>query len=323
MTISPLERAVDEFAALLARWRTERGLSKRALAAQMAFDPSYVSHVEGRRHRPTEDFARRAENVLDAGGAIWESYIAYEALRQSAPVLPGQRGPGPRPDPEAWSVPGIGLIVEREDAAIGLHQGRYHVVIRRQLHNLGTEPIVRYPVRVEVDRYPNHPRRSARTHHGSPLAWSELGFSARRLAATGPDGAIDPSDPEPMTWRASYEADAVKELWLHFANGDRIFPLYPGHRATIEYAYHVGDNKWGPWFQRAIRMPTRELHVELDFPAETHAALWGTISSLSAESAPLTTPIRVIQDESRMTFTWSVRAPILGARYRFEWRLRE
>ncbi len=64
MTTSPLERAADSFAAELARHRTGRGLTKKQLATMMGFDPSYVSHVEGRRHRPTEDFARRAEAVL-------------------------------------------------------------------------------------------------------------------------------------------------------------------------------------------------------------------------------------------------------------------
>jgi transcriptional regulator with XRE-family HTH domain len=331
MTISPLERAVEDFAAQLARWRTERGLSKRALAAQMRFDPSYVSHVEGRRHRPTEDFARRAENVLDAGGAIWDSYAAYEELRQSAPASAG-RVPLARQETDGWTVPGIGLIVEREHAALGLKlegigQSRYHVLIRRQLYNVGTEPIVRYPVRIHVDRYPNHPRRSAQTHHGSPLVWSELGFSARRLGTSSayamegaPGGGIDD---EPMVWRSSHESDARKEMWLHFSNGDRHFPLYPGQRATIEYGYHVTTDKWGPWFQRSVHWPTREMFVELDFPTETQAVVWGTMSSLSAEGVALSTPIRAAQDAERMTFTWSVRSPIMGARYRFEWRLRD
>jgi transcriptional regulator with XRE-family HTH domain len=315
MTISPLERAIDGFAAQLARWRTERGLSKRALASQMGFDPSYVSHVEGRRHRPTEDFARRAENVLDAGGAIWDSYAAYEELRQSAPTNTA-RPPLPRQDVDGWPVPGIGLIVEREHAALGLRNNQYHVVVRRLLYNVGTEPIVRYPVRIHVDRYPNHPRRSAQTHHGSPLVWSELGFTARRLGIAG-------ADDEPMVWRSSHESDARKELWLHFSSGDQHFPLYPGQRSTIEYGYHVTADKWGPWFQRSVRWPTREMHVELDFPAESQAVVWGTVSSLSAEGVALSTPIRAAQDAVRMTFSWSVRNPVMGARYRFEWRMRD
>lgn len=315
MTISPLTRAADEFAAQLARWRTERGLSKRALAVAMRFDPSYVSHVEGRRHRPTEDFARRAENVLDAGGAVWTAYLAYEGLRQSVPAV-AVRTPADRADGDPWSVPGVGVIVEHESAAIGLRDDRYHVVIRRSLHNVGTDPIVRFPVRIRVDRFPNHPQQSARIHHGSPLSWSELGFSARHRSGDGWDA-------EPMTWRPGHGSDTVKELWIHFANENRPYPLYPGQRSTIEYAYHVSSDKWGPWFQRAIRLPTRDLHVELDFPTDAQVAVWGTINSLAAESAPLSTPIQARQDASRMTFTWSVRAPILSARYRFEWRFRD
>ncbi|GAB3854824.1 hypothetical protein GCM10029963_48470 [Micromonospora andamanensis] len=83
MTTSPLDRAADSFAAELARQRTERGLSKKQLATLMGFDPSYVSHVEGRRHRPTEDFARRAEAVLEASGAIWQRFREYDDLRHA------------------------------------------------------------------------------------------------------------------------------------------------------------------------------------------------------------------------------------------------
>jgi transcriptional regulator with XRE-family HTH domain len=313
MTNSPLERATDEFALVLARLRIERGLSKRGLAVQMGFDPSYVSHVEGRRHRPTEDFARRAENALDAGGAIMDSYTAYEAVRQTAATTPVI---GPRGEEAHRYVPGIGLVVEREDAALGLDQDIYHIVIRRQLHNVGTEPIVRFPVRIHVDRYPEHPQRSARVHYGMPLTWSELGFTAHRFNIDS--GA----DAEPMTWRSGLDADAVKDLWLQFANGERKFPLYPGQRATIEYGYHVSAEKWGPWFQRTVRVPTRELRITLDFPAAAQAAVWGTVSSLSAEVAPLATPIRTATDGKRSTFSWSVREPVLAARYRFEWRLR-
>src|SRR4051812_50040093 len=80
MTTSPVERAADQFVTALAHWRVERGMSKKQLAARMGFDPSYVSHVEGRRHKPTEDFAPRAEAVLSAGGG-------------DRPRLPGEHGP--------------------------------------------------------------------------------------------------------------------------------------------------------------------------------------------------------------------------------------
>src|SRR5689334_15240425 len=80
---SPARRASDAFVADLARRRVERGLSKKQLAGQMGFDPSYVSHVEAGRHRPTEDFARRAEQVLQAGGALWRQFREYDELRSA------------------------------------------------------------------------------------------------------------------------------------------------------------------------------------------------------------------------------------------------
>jgi len=83
MTTSPVERAADQFVTALAHWRVERGMSKKQLAARMGFDPSYVSHVEGRRHKPTEDFARRAEAVLGAGGVIWQRFQEYDELRHA------------------------------------------------------------------------------------------------------------------------------------------------------------------------------------------------------------------------------------------------
>src|SRR5215470_2681154 len=85
MTTAQVERAADAFAAALVQWRAERGLSKKRLAAEMGFDPSYISHVEACRHRPTEDFARRAEKVLQAGGMIWQRFREYEDARSAGP----------------------------------------------------------------------------------------------------------------------------------------------------------------------------------------------------------------------------------------------
>ena len=103
MTTSPVERAADQFVVALAHWRVERGMSKKQLAARMGFDPSYVSHVEGRRHKPTEDFARRAEAVLGAGGVIWQRFQEYDELRHAAATpstaTPRCRSSGCRPGP--------------------------------------------------------------------------------------------------------------------------------------------------------------------------------------------------------------------------------
>ena len=123
-------------------------MSKKQLAAEMGFDPSYVSHVEARRHRPTEDFARRAEAVLASGGIIWQRFRDYDEVRHS---VVGR----PRPEPtipEQWRLPTAGLVVEHEDATLSYVDGGYRCVIRRDLYNGGHEAITRYLVRIAVDR---------------------------------------------------------------------------------------------------------------------------------------------------------------------------
>ncbi|SDY15831.1 peptide deformylase [Micromonospora pattaloongensis] len=310
MTTSPIERAADTFAAELAQRRVERGMTKKQLAARMGFDPSYICHVESRRHRPTEDFARRAEAVLGAGGAIWQRFQQYDELRRIRVGPPPHRDP---PVPEHWLPPGTGLIVEQEEASLDYVDGAYRCVVRRALYNAGTEPVTRYLIRVAVDRYPHDPERSNRHHRRHPLSFSELDLRAY---------CDDGDTREPMDWRKKHDRDAFKEVWLLFENAHGRFPLYPGDRVTIEYSYTVGQEKWGQWFQRAIRLPTRQMTVRLDFPLSLNPQVWGVETSLSSEEAPLRTPLARRDADGRAVFEWFTEAPPLNARYRFEWRFR-
>ncbi|MGE5829855.1 MAG: peptide deformylase [Micromonosporaceae bacterium] len=300
------DRAADAFADVLARWRAERGLTKKQLAAEMGFDPSYVSHVEARRHRPTEDFARRAEQVLQADGAIWRGFREFEDARQVAVGARHRDGAEPRPTSPAG--PG-GLVVEHETALLSYVDGGYRCSVRRELHNIGSDPITRYLVHISVNRYPGEPERSNRHYRDHPLTVTEL-----NLAATCAG--------EPMLWRVKHDRDADKEVWLLFENDQARFPLYPGQRVAIEYAYTVGEDKWGQFFQRAVRLPTRRLSVRLDFPAELEPAVWGVESSLTAEAVALRSPLRQRQADGRAIFEWSTDDPPLEARYRLEWRFR-
>lgn len=309
MTTSPVERAADQFVTALAQWRVERGMTKKQLAARMGFDPSYVSHVEGRRHKPTEDFARRAEAVLSAGGAIWARFQEYDELRHARGGPPAHRDP---PVPAQWMPPGTGLIVEREVAELRYTDGAYRCRIKRSLYNAGNEPVTRYLMKISVDRYPHDPSGSNRHHRQNPLTWEELDIEA--VAGEG-DAA------EPMQRRLKLDRDASKEVWLLFANEHGQFPLYPGERTKISYAYTVGEEKWGQWFQRAVRLPTRNLTVRLDFPVAFEPQVWGVETSLAAE-VPVRTPLERHNSEGRAIFEWSTDAPLLNARYRLEWRFR-
>ncbi|GLZ00284.1 peptide deformylase [Actinoplanes sp. NBRC 103695] len=308
MTTSPVERAADQFVTVLAQWRAERGMTKKQLAARMGFDPSYVSHVEGRRHKPTEDFARRAEAVLAAGGAIWQKFQEYDELRHARSAT-AHRDP---PVPAQWMPPGTGLIVERELAELRYTEGAYRCRIKRSLYNAGNEPVTRYLMKISVDRYPHDPIGSNRHHRQHPLTWEELDIEA--VAGEGEAA-------EPMQQRLKLDRDASKEVWLLFANEHGQFPLYPGERTTISYAYTVGEEKWGQWFQRAMRVPTRSLTVRLDFPVHFEPQVWGVETSLAAE-VPVRNPLERHNEEDRAIFEWSTDQPSLNARYRLEWRFR-
>ena len=276
--------------AMAGRARDDEEAARRA----MGFDPSYVSHVEGRRHRPTEDFARRAEAVLGAGGV-------------DLATLPGVRRAPARPQPPPatvtrrcpaqWLPPGTGLIVEREIAELTYVDGAYRCVVRRALYNAGTEPVTRYLVRIAVDRYPDDP---GRLQPAPPRAPAHL----RRAATCGRSPA-----------RAARRADALaaqattgtrpRRSGCCSRTTDGRSRSTPASATTIEYAYTVGEEKWGHWFQRAVRLPTRHLTVRLDFPAELDPQVWGVETSLAAEDARCAPRCERHDDGDRAVFDWS------------------
>lgn len=310
MATSGVDRAAEAFASELARWRMDRGMSKKQLAGLMGFDPSYVSHIEGRRHRPTEDFARRADAVLAAAGAIWQRFQDYEEARHGrATALIGRDSAVPA----QWLPPGTGLVVEHEEALLSYRDGHYVTTVRRSLYNAGTDPVSRYLIRVAVDRFPGDPQRSNRHHRENPLTLDEL-----ELQAVCGDGAAY----ERMHWRVKQDRDAFKEIWLLFENDDGRFPLYPGERIAVTYGYRVGEEKWGAWFQRAVRLPTRRMTVRIDLPGALDPQVWGVETSMSAEETPLRTTIEKQLEGERSIFTWTTENPSLNARFRLQWRFR-
>ncbi|MEU6680976.1 helix-turn-helix transcriptional regulator [Streptomyces sp. NPDC046925] len=293
------------FAAEVSYWREVRGLPKRTLAARMGFDPSYVSHIESGRAKPTEEFARLAEETLNAGKAIWHRWCDYDAARTRTrqPAAP----PAPR-GAEPYAI-GSALVVEHDQARLDYDGTHYRLTMRRRLRNTGTEPVTRYLIRISVDRYPGEPERSNAHYRQRPLTWDELGLSATCQG-------------EAMHWQATHDRDAFKEIWLAFENAHGSYPLYPGDSVWIQYAYTVSDDKWGQWFQRAVRLPTEHLEVQLAFPRALDPVVWGTETSMTAQAAPLrTAPVRT-EDTRLRIFTWATAAPALHARYRLAWRFR-
>ncbi|MPZ26639.1 MAG: helix-turn-helix domain-containing protein [Micromonosporaceae bacterium] len=306
MTTSPIEQpAAATFVAVFSQWRGDRGLTKKHLAAQMGFDPSYLSHIERGRHRPTADFARRAELILRSGGAIWQAFVEYEDARAAD-------ARGRRDLAVHWRPAGVGPVVDEEVASLSYQDQFYRCVVQRSIFNAGTEPIARWLARIAVDRYPHDPEHSNAHHRAHPLSLAELEL----FAVHGVDRS------EPMRWRAKHDRDALKEIWLLFENDAGRFPLNPGQRATIEYGYRVHENLWGRWFQRAVRLPTGRLAVQLDLPDSLDPQVWGVESSLAVGETPLRTPVVRHPSVDRSVFTWETEAPPVHARYTLHWRFR-
>ncbi len=113
-------------------------LAKR-LTERMCYDPSYVGKVESGGARPTEDFAKRADQTLNAGGAIvrrWKEYdlAARWAVRQDHHV------DEPMPSSRCRSAT-LAWVVEHDHAELRYADGRCHPTQRRRLRNVGSEPV--------------------------------------------------------------------------------------------------------------------------------------------------------------------------------------
>ena len=292
----------DAFVSELKHWRDVRSHSQTSLAKAMGFDRSYISKVETGGERAPESFAVRAEKVLNTGGALLRAWREGDAPR-------AERAEARTPIVDEADL-AASLVVVHDHARLEYDGKTYTATQRRELINGGTEPITRYLVRIAVDRYPESPARSNEHYRRNPLTWSEL-----ELRATH-------DDRDRMPWTMRHDRDAFKEVWLLFENEYGRFPLYPGESTVIEYTYNVSDTKWGRWFQRAVRLPTRRLSVELDFPTELGPRVWGTQTSMTAAAVALPTAVMKSEGEGRSIFAWSTEDPPLHARYRMEWSFR-
>ncbi len=249
-----------------------------------------MSHVESGRHRPTEDFARRADDALRAQGELLSLWRTYDVCRDRSNTRRAVAG-----EPATTRVPPAELVVEHEEALMRYDGERYRITIRRHLHNRHPDPVARYFIKIAVDELTD-----------GPLTWEELG-----LTATCRDLE--------MTWTTNLDVAALKEIWLLFENDRGEFPLHPGERTWIEYSYTVDEDKWGSWFQRAIRLPTNQLSVRMLFPAELSPEVWGTeVLMVNSRRGDLA-PIVCIPQGKWVEYTWGTQHPPLHARYRLEW----
>lgn len=301
------EPATDAFVAELKRWRDVRGISQSALGKAVGYTPSYVSKVESGTQRPSAEFGDSADRELRAGGAIRRALADYNAQRRGQPSESRRQADS---GTAAADTSTSSLVVEHDEAVLTYDGRNYRAAQRRRIYNASDVPVTRYLVRITVDRHPGNPERSNLLYREQPLRWEDLDLTAMHEGRN------------PMSWSVRHDRDAFKELWLCFENDDGKFPLYPGESAWIEYSYTVSDEQWGDWFQRAVRLPTQRLVVRLVFPHELEPMVWGTETTMTAESLPFRTAIERSQEGDSDVFTWSTDDPPLHARYRLEWRFR-
>lgn len=289
------------FAATLTRLREARQLNKKQLARLIDFDPSYVSHIETGRHRPTSEFAVRADAVLRAEGALLAAYDEFSASsKRQSRVLPVGRQPSAAVSP--------GLVVRYEKAALTRTDcGFYQITIQREVYNDTDEPATRFPVRVEVDVHPTDARLSRLFYQANPVLMEELEF---RATFNG----------EPTSWEVVHDRDAYKKIYVSFEPHGLPSPIYPGGSAIITCEYRVPCTKWGDWFEREIRWPTEHLSVSLGFPERLSVRLTGREVTWAGDRV-LPTEIESQVVDGVRYYTWTTAQPPLTNQYRFAWNV--
>lgn len=293
-----------EFVGELVRRRMTAGLSQGALGGLMGYDRTYVNKVERGAMEPTAEFARRADETLRLAGDLFIAWQHFDRARSQD--QPERARPPHRPS-NTEELP-ADLLVDHDEASLTWTPETVRLHMQKLLVNVGEVPVMRYFIRIAVDRFPDDPARSNELYRRNPLTMEEVALEAR---------CAD----EPMLWETAQDRDASKEIWLLFRNAERQFPLYPGERCAIDYTFSVGTEKWGDWFQRSVRLPTRRLSVHLEFPADTRPNVWGLETSPTAGQRPFATPIECERADEATKFSWSTPRPPVAARYRLAWKL--
>jgi transcriptional regulator with XRE-family HTH domain len=239
MAIGQIIREVRERKALS---QHELALRLRDVAANDGQHPQTTRRTISRWERdsriPQPAYRRWLAVALD---------LPVETLTRAASASLGDVPADARQMDRAGHDDSLGVVlVESDEALLSYDSGVYKVTMRKRLVNRGRSPVSRFFMRIAVDRFPDDPVRSYEHYRRNPLTLEELQVEAR-------------CDGLPMALEVKLDRDAAKELWMLFQNERAQFPLYPGQTASLEYAYRIGDDKWGQWFQRAVRLPTASL----------------------------------------------------------------
>ncbi|MEU7906853.1 helix-turn-helix transcriptional regulator [Actinoplanes sp. NPDC049118] len=295
------EEIATPFATTLARLREAQHLNKKELARLIDFDPSYVSHMENGRHRPTYEFAARADAVLRADGELIAAFDEFCASsNRHSRAVPADRYFSAGMSP--------GLVVRSEQAHLTRSDdGFYQITIQRELHNGTGQPVTRFPVRIEVDAHPTDSSQSRLFYRNNPVTLDEIDFQAT-------------FNGEPTTWDVLHDRDAYKKIYIRFEPHGLLKPVYPGESAIVNCEYRVPLTKWGDWFEREVRWPTERLSVSLNFPERLGVRLTAREVTWSGDRV-LPTEIKSWILDGVRYYSWSTARPALTNQYRFDWKI--
>ncbi|WP_343869959.1 helix-turn-helix transcriptional regulator [Dactylosporangium roseum] len=316
-----LSAAHGAFSAEVRRLRLLAGLSQKSLARRIGCNTSYVSKMECGAVPPTVDFARLADDALRAGGDLVDRWQTWYELRR--------RGDAGRQTAvsEAINVETASttLLVTHERTTLSFDGDAYAITVLRELENRTERSYNGYEVRIHVDAFPDDVERSRVHHRAHPLVWDHLGF---RCWWAPMMSDLDPRKPgagptiELVADPTQTVTDKMIEGWIRF-EGKRygeLLTLHPGRRLALMYSYTVSSTQWGTWYQRRMRVPTRRLDVELDFPQGLRTLVWGKAITAGDRIGPLGSQIDEHTENGRSIWSWTNGKPEFGDRYRFEWR---
>ncbi|MGH2554166.1 MAG: helix-turn-helix domain-containing protein [Actinomycetota bacterium] len=165
--------AIQTFASELTEWRTQKDLTKTALAETLGYTPQWISSIEAAKSLPSKEFAQNLDTFFKTNGAFERQWKRIQNTRHLA-ILP----------------PGFSEYLDREAEASQARIFRLTLI-----HGLlQTESYIRTVV--GHDRDPEAAeslvadrvqRQEILTRENAPRLWFTLDEAALRRAITGPD----------------------------------------------------------------------------------------------------------------------------------------
>jgi predicted phosphodiesterase len=201
------------------------------------------------------------------------------------------------------------LEIEYERDHLEFDGSHYHVRIEKKYYNPTDRPWTHIDALVLANAFPDDPVRSRQLYHERPLELEALGFSARQ-------------DGREITYAVLHDLDSSKELHLVLTDDSgRLRGLGTGESTVLDYSFTIDRERWGPYFERHIRRPTRRIECELVFPLGSLGAL-ELVANRHITDRTLGSELEVREAGGKQIWRWENDGPRLQSRYRFMWRFK-